>query len=382
MKQVILDPDIRSVITMDADGSHQPKYLKDFLANIDNYDLIIGSRYIRGGGVFKWELWRKILSRGGNFYAKFLAGLKINDVTSGFMCIKRELLGQADFKQIKAFGYAFLIELKFYLTKMLGAKVKEIPIIFYDRKEGVTKFSSQIFFEALIVPWRLFAKRFKGRQTLNAEEKLWEKYWRSQNSSVNIIGFGRWVYNFFLCRFLKKYINQQTDFLELGCGSASLSLMITKNINSYTGFDFAESVLSEAQKKIKKVGYRNCRFELKDVTNLECEKKFDVVWSQGLIEHFDNIPFLINAHLKTCKNRGKVIISAPARYSYHHFWYLFTRFKSLRRFWPWPDQVFVSKKMLAEYMKILNINPSEYKIEYLKPRILGLLTLVIKKYEK
>lgn len=372
------DQEVRSVITMDADCSHSPEYLKDFLANIDNYDLIVGSRYVRGGGVFNWELWRKILSRSGNLYAKLLAGLKINDATSGFMCIKRELLGRVDFSQINSSGYAFLIELKFYLTKRLNASAKEVPIIFYDREEGVTKFSRQIFFEGLVIPWRLFIKRFSNHESLNIGEESWEKYWKAQYSSVNVINFGRQIYNFFLFRFLKKHINKRTDFLELGCGTASLGLIITKKNTSYTGFDFAKNALHQAQANFKKAGCKNYHFELRNVSNFECEKKFDVVWSQGLIEHFDNIPLIIGAHLKACKKGGEVIISVPARYSYHHLWYGLTRFKLLRRFWSWPDQIFISKNMFAEYMRILNINSFKYEIAYLKPRILGLLTLIIK----
>ena len=104
---------------------------------------------------------------------------------------------------------------------------------------------------------------------------------------------GRGVYNFFLFRFLKKYINKQTDFLELGCGTASLGLMIAKKVNSYTGFDFVKNALSEAQNNFEKAGLKNYCFEIKNVLNFEYEKKFEIVWSQGLIEHFDNIPFLI-----------------------------------------------------------------------------------------
>lgn len=378
-KKLCEDKEIRAFITMDADLSHSPKYLKDFLNNINNYDLIIGSRYVAGGGVFNWELWRKILSRGGNFYARILTGLKIKDTTSGFMCIKRELLEQVDFNRIQASGYAFLMEFKFYLTKNLGAKFKEIPIIFYDRDNGETKFSRHIFFEGLRVPCKLFFKRFNVRRKLNAGENSWENYWNFASSSLNIINLGREAYNFFLFRFLKKYINKQTDFLELGCGTASLGFMIAKKANSYTGFDFAKNALSEARDNFEKAGLKNYCFEIKNILDFEYEKNFDIVWSQGLIEHFDNVPFLISAHLKMAKEGGLVIISVPARYSYHHFWYILTRSNLLRIFWPWPDAIFISKKMFAEYMKILNISPSKFKTVYLKPKILGLIILIVNK---
>ncbi|MBI2097856.1 MAG: glycosyltransferase, partial [Candidatus Vogelbacteria bacterium] len=89
--------DIRAIITMDADGSHQIKYLKDLLVRIKDYDLVIGSRYIPGGGVENWEWWRQFLSRAGNLYSRLLTGLPIHDLTAGFICVRREVVGQIDF---------------------------------------------------------------------------------------------------------------------------------------------------------------------------------------------------------------------------------------------------------------------------------------------
>jgi len=159
IKRVIKDKEVRSVITMDADGSHSPEYLKDFLANINNYDLVVGSRYIKNGGVEHWELWRKMLSKFGNLYAKILTGLPINDFTAGFMCIKREFLEKVNFSQISSSGYSFLIELKFQLIYIVKARVKEVPIIFKSRREGESKLSSQIISEGIRAPWRLLMKR-------------------------------------------------------------------------------------------------------------------------------------------------------------------------------------------------------------------------------
>ena len=99
IKRVRANKEIYSVITMDADGSHSPEYLRDFFANNNSFDLIIGSRYVKNGGMESWELWRKCLSRLGNIYTKILTGLKINDFTAGFMCIKREFLEKVDFNR-------------------------------------------------------------------------------------------------------------------------------------------------------------------------------------------------------------------------------------------------------------------------------------------
>lgn len=159
MTKVMADEEVRSIITMDADGSHDPKYLVDFLANISQYNLIMGSRYIKEGGVANWELWRKLLSRFGNFYARVLTGLKIHDFTAGFMCISKDYLKQVDFDKLGSAGYSFLIELKFYLIHDLKARVKEVPIIFLSRREGESKISNQIISEGIKTPWKLLWKR-------------------------------------------------------------------------------------------------------------------------------------------------------------------------------------------------------------------------------
>lgn len=374
------DKDIRTVITMDADGSHSPKYLKDLLAGLEEYDLIIGSRYVKNGGVENWELWRKALSKYGNLYATFLAGLKIGDITAGFMGIKRELLERTDFNQIHSSGYAFLMELKFYFVKILNAKVKEVPIIFYQRKEGETKFSRRIFFEGLRTPWKLFIKRFGIYSDLNSNKTSWEKCWQNQYSRINIIDFGRQIYNFFLYRFLKKFINKQTDFLELGCGTASLGLKLAEEVNSYTGFDIASNILDKARENFISNNIKNFSLEEKDILTLsEEEKKYNLVWSQGLIEHFENTEKLIDIHLRLCEKGGRVVISVPAKYSYHHLWYILTRLGPLKKFWPWTDCIFISKKYFTEKMKLVKSDFSSFEVIYLRPRILGLIILIIKK---
>ncbi|MDD4902807.1 MAG: polyprenol monophosphomannose synthase [Patescibacteria group bacterium] len=161
MSRVIKDKGIRSIITMDADGSHSAEYLRDFFIKNQDIDLIIGSRYVGGGGIENWERWRKELSRFGNLYVKLLTGLPINDFTAGFMCIKREFLEKLDLNKIGSSGYSFLIELKFYLIHEFNASVYESPIIFKSRREGESKLSRQIIKEGLRAPWRLFFKRVK-----------------------------------------------------------------------------------------------------------------------------------------------------------------------------------------------------------------------------
>ena len=142
------------VFTMDADFSHQPKYLIDLLEKAKEYDLIIGSRYIEDGGIENWPLHRLILSRGANFYVRMVTRLPIFDSTGGFNCYRREVLEKIDLDTIISDGYAFQIEIKYRLWKK-GFSIKEVPITFIDRTRGTSKISKRIIFKAFLLVWKL-----------------------------------------------------------------------------------------------------------------------------------------------------------------------------------------------------------------------------------
>jgi len=144
---------VRAIITMDADLSHDPAVIGTMLKEIENYNLVLGSRYVKGGGVKNWALWRRILSRGGNLYARIVTRSGIRDLTTGFHCYRAELLKRYDLDAIKATGFAFVMEMKI-TAEHLGAKIKEVPIIFPGRTDGQSKLSNNIIYEGLIVPWR------------------------------------------------------------------------------------------------------------------------------------------------------------------------------------------------------------------------------------
>jgi dolichol-phosphate mannosyltransferase len=149
------------IMEMDADFSHNPKYLPQFFEEIKTNDLVIGSRYIPGGGVVNWGLGRKIISKGGSMYSRFILGLKTRDLTGGFKCYRREVLEKIDVNELKSNGYSFQIE-GTYKTFLNGFKIKEIPIIFEDRRVGQSKMSGGIFLEALlmVLKLRLHKKEF------------------------------------------------------------------------------------------------------------------------------------------------------------------------------------------------------------------------------
>lgn len=224
-------------------------------------------------------------------------------------------------------------------------------------------------------------KKYINEKThLDSSKEAWEGSWKNQvQGAAGIIIIGRKVYNYFLSRLLKKYINDQTDFLEFGCGAATFGVILAPQLKTYTGFDISETALIEARKNLEKSGVKNYHFEIKDITNFETDKKFGVVWSHGLIEHFEQPDKLIDTHLKACKDGGRVIISVPARHSYHHVWYFLTRPKLLRRFWPWPDQIWISKKIFGQYMTRLENSYTSFKVVRPQPWILGLIVLIIKK---
>lgn len=134
---------------MDADFSHDPRYLPDFLEAIDNADLVIGSRYIPGGDTPNWSLLRRFISAGGNLFARFMLAIPVHDCTAGFRCYRRKVLESIDLDSIQAQGYAFQVELAYRTTRQ-GFKVVETPIVFMDRRVGKSKMSSTIFFEGFL----------------------------------------------------------------------------------------------------------------------------------------------------------------------------------------------------------------------------------------
>lgn len=147
------------VVTMDADGSHNPQYIPLMLQEIKEYDLVIGSRYVRQGGTEDWELWRKMLSKFGNVYAQVLSGIRVKDLTAGFICVRRSVIAQIDFAALSSAGYAYQIEFKYQCIHEHHTQFKEIPIIFESRREGESKISQQIIREGVVAPLKLFFKR-------------------------------------------------------------------------------------------------------------------------------------------------------------------------------------------------------------------------------
>ncbi len=153
-KQALADG-ARYIFEMDADFSHDPRYLPQLLSAAEtDYDLVLGSRYVPGGGTVNWGLLRQAISRGGGLYARTILGLPVRDCTGGFRCYRRSVLESIDLDAVRSNGYAFQIEM-LYRAWQAGFRIGEIPIVFPDRCVGASKMSREIVLEAMIVVWRL-----------------------------------------------------------------------------------------------------------------------------------------------------------------------------------------------------------------------------------
>ena len=153
-RKVLTEPWCQAIVTMDADFSHDPSEIRHLLEKLADHDVVLGSRYTAGGSVQRWSLRRRLLSRAANLYVRVLLGLRVNDTTSGFQCMRREALERVPIQETVSDGYAFLVEMK-YLFGRSGSRVAEHPIVFDERREGQSKMSPGKIWESVWLPWRI-----------------------------------------------------------------------------------------------------------------------------------------------------------------------------------------------------------------------------------
>jgi len=162
IKKVLRENLADYVIQSDADLSHPPELLPRMIELLKTNAVVIGSRYVEGGGAQNWDIRRRALSFGANLYARSFTGVPVHDMTAGFVGYRTEILRKIDLDSIRSEGYAFLMEMKFNLHRK-GARFCEFPIIFYEREAGKSKFSRKILFEGMRFPLRAFGRRISGR---------------------------------------------------------------------------------------------------------------------------------------------------------------------------------------------------------------------------
>lgn len=154
--------DVDCVFEMDADFSHDPAMVPRFLEQIASCDVVIGSRYISGINVVNWPMSRLLLSYFANIYTRLVTGMTIRDTTAGYKCFRREVLEDIDLDEVRSDGYAFQIEMNYRCWRK-GYRIREIPIIFVDRRSGTSKLSRGVINEAVWIPWWLRLQRLLRR---------------------------------------------------------------------------------------------------------------------------------------------------------------------------------------------------------------------------
>lgn len=212
----------------------------------------------------------------------------------------------------------------------------------------------------------------------NLRKDNWEEVWNKKGILERTVDFGRDIYSQFYLKLISKHIDHNTDMAELGCGTATIAVLLNKKIKSYTGLDYSEAAANLANKKLEGAGVSNAKIIIEDVLRLseEQKNKFDLVWSAGLIEHFSDYSQIIRSHYDLARSGGLILAAVPYKYSYHTLWYLLTRNKHLNRFWPWEntDTKFISKKELLTAG--LKVSPNA-KVYFLKPSMIGFLLGII-----
>ncbi len=175
----VLAQGYQQVFTMDADFSHDPSRLPALRAALDHADVVLGSRYVPGGGTLHWPLWRRLLSWGGSAYARLILGLPIRDLTGGFKGFRRQVLEALlpELEMIRSHGYAFQIEMT-YRCALHGFRIVEVPILFEDRLVGKSKMSRRIVTEALWVVWSL--RLSQGSARPHREARPWTRLARGR----------------------------------------------------------------------------------------------------------------------------------------------------------------------------------------------------------
>jgi dolichol-phosphate mannosyltransferase len=160
-----LERDYEVIFQMDADFSHDPEHLSQFMREIQSgADLVLGSRRVNGGGTRNWSVLRQLISRGGSLYARAILGSPYHDLTSGYKAFRREVLEELDLEKIQSNGYSFQIEVT-HRAHQMGFHIRETPIIFVDRKAGNSKMSGRIMLEAMAVVWRIRFSKPARRKT-------------------------------------------------------------------------------------------------------------------------------------------------------------------------------------------------------------------------
>jgi ubiquinone/menaquinone biosynthesis C-methylase UbiE len=225
--------------------------------------------------------------------------------------------------------------------------------------------------------------KMNGDNISQKDISQWDSIWRRQGPLRAIVDCGRRVYSTFFLALLRKKITGKSNIVELGCGTSIVILQLHKYVNSITGVDLSKEALLLSELNAKKQGVENLKLIQDDCRKLKIKDgAFDLVWSQGLLEHFHYPEEVLQEHIRICKDKGCVVIGVPARYSLFYAWYVLTHILHIKQLWPWTEQDFYTKEDLFNMLKKLNYDMNHGILIYaMKPSLLGILILEINKNE-
>ncbi|MEK7515164.1 MAG: methyltransferase domain-containing protein [Patescibacteria group bacterium] len=339
-REVLADASVETVITMDADFSHHPKYIPELISTAKRFDLVIGSRYVQGGGIAKWELWRRQLSYWANVYVRMILQYPIRDWTTGYQCITTRALRSIDLDTIDLSGYAFLQELKYALVSS-GGTFHEIPIIFQARREGESKISGFIIREGITGPWKIRAQKVtcpvcdKRDGKLMGRRNGYSVYRSRQCQSVFISplprdtsriygedyfygaqgGFGYANYerdkrsqeSAFIeyIHTIQKYVSHDVTLLDVGAANGYFVSLASRHGLRARGVEISESASAEGRSK--GLDIRQGTIETMD----DSSENYDVVTMWDVLEHVPSAHDALAAAHRLLKPGGVIAINTP-----------------------------------------------------------------------
>lgn len=184
------------------------------------------------------------------------------------------------------------------------------------------------------------------------------------------------MYNVWFTRFINRFLSRDTRMLELGCGTASLGIQLAEHIAHYTGIDSSPTAIAEAYERAIEKNRTNVDLIHADIFEDIAIPAYDIVWSQGLVEHFADPAQIIERHMDFCKPGGKIILSVPSKYSYHHLWYKADQM--MKGMWPWTAQKFYTKQELKAFVESIDHTRWKHvKVMALQPIASGISLVVI-----
>ncbi len=344
-KEVLKDESVERVITMDADFSHHPKHLPELISTTEHVALVIGSRYVKGGGVAKWEFWRRQLSYWANVYVRLILRYPIRDWTTGYQCITTRALRSLNFDAIDLSGYAFLQELKYSLVSS-GATFREIPITFQARRDGESKISGFIIREGISGPWKMRSQKVSCPVCDERDGKLLGRrnghpVYRSNACGAVFVhplpadtshvygadyfhgahgGFGYADYerdkqsqeSSFIAyiRAIQKHVKRGASVLDVGAANGYFVSLANQYNMHARGVEISDSASAEGRKR--GLDIRQGTIE----TMRDSGERYDVVSMLDVLEHVPSARSALSAAYTLLNPNGVVAINTPDSGSY------------------------------------------------------------------